>query len=203
VEIADPNPRWAAPHAAASDGQGPGSAEKNTAQVRTNGQEERRVETTNRAVAFSKGEEPKMHGGDVDRRGAAAVLRAPLTWHRAIWWAFALLAASAAVLLLHACPVFAQAGGDIDTCGSGSGVGGEGGQKIINGIKNIALFGAAMIASLSVLGLIASAAMVIIGSTSKDWQRRGFTGLALCGVGIFVALGAAGIYSVINWAICG
>lgn len=171
--------------------------------MRTNGREERRAETTNRAAAFSEREYRKMDGGDVQRRGAAAVLRAPLAWHGAVWWSLALLAASATVLLLHACPAFAQVGEDIDTCGSGSGVGGEGGQRILNGIRNIALFGAATIASLSVLGLIASAAMVIIGSTSKDWQRRGFTGLALCGVGIFVALGAAGIYGVINWAICG
>lgn len=155
------------------------------------------METMDKRAAFAEVEGRGMGGG------VAALRRVPPTWHRVAWWSFALLAVSGAALLLYACPALAQAGGDIDTCGQGGGIGGEGGQKILGGIRNIALFGAAMIASLAVLGLIASAAMVIIGSTSKDWQRRGFTGLALCGVGIFVALGAASIYGIINWAICG
>jgi hypothetical protein len=161
------------------------------------GREERRMEQTDKGAAFAEVEAPGIDGR------AAELSWARPTRHKVAWWAFALLAVSAAALLLYAYPAFAQAGGDIDTCGQGGGVGGEGGQKILNGIRNLALFAAAGVGSISVLGLIASAAMVIIGSTSKDWQRRGFTGLALCGVGIFVALGAAAIYGLINWAICG
>jgi hypothetical protein len=161
------------------------------------GREERRMEQRDKGAAFAEAE-----GRGVDSGDAQLSFERP-TWHKVAWWPFALLAVSAAVLLLYAYPAFAQAGGDIDTCGQGGGVGGAGGQKILGGIRNLALFAAAGVGSISVLGLIASAAMVIIGSTSKDWQRRGFTGLALCGVGIFVALGAAAIYGLINWAICG
>lgn len=123
------------------------------------------------------------------------------TWQTVAWWALALILLSAAALLLYTCPAYAQAEG-IDTCRAGN-VGGEGGQRILNGIKNLALFAAATVGGLSVLGLIVSAAVVILGSASKDWQRRGVSGLAYAGLGVFVALGATAIYGVINWAICG
>ncbi len=135
--------------------------------------------------------------------GAALAAQRP-TWARVAWWTLALVAVSAAALLIHAYPAFAQAGGEnIDTCQAGGGVGGEGGQKILGGIRNIALFGAALIGGSAVLGLLACGLMIILGSASKDWQRRGFTGLALCAVGIFIALGAASVYGIISWAICG
>lgn len=123
------------------------------------------------------------------------------SWQTAAWWALAVFLLSAAALLLYTCPTYAQAEG-IDTCRAGN-VGGEGGQRILNGIKNLALFAAATVGGLSVLGLIVSAAVVILGSASKDWQRRGVSGLAYAGLGVFVALGATAIYGVINWAICG
>ena len=125
------------------------------------------------------------------------------TWRKAAWWACALLALSGAALLMYAYPAFAQAGGEVDTCAGGDGAGGEGGQKILDGIRNAALFGAALIGSLSVLGILASAGFIILGSGSKDWQRRGTTGLVLCAVGIFVALGATALYGAISSFICG
>lgn len=165
--------------------------------MQTGEQEERHMETVGKGGIFTE-------LGGPDAGGDTLLPRTSLGWERVAWWACALLAASAAAVLLYAYPAFAQAGGDIDTCAQGAGaVGGEGGQKILSGIKNMALFAAAAVGSISILGLIASAAMVILGSASKDWQRRGFTGLTLCGVGIFVALGAASLYGLINWAICG
>ena len=123
------------------------------------------------------------------------------SWRVVGLWVLVLVLLSAAALLLSTCPAYAQAEG-IDTCRAGN-VGGEGGQRILNGIKNLALFAAATVGGLSVLGLIISAAVVILGSASKDWQRRGVSGLAYAGLGVFVALGATAIYGVINWAICG
>lgn len=159
------------------------------------------METTGRGT---EGDEAKASAQDRGIGGAAGALAAGLpTWARVAWWTLALLAVSAAALLTHTYPAFAQAGGDIDTCAAGGGVGGEGGQQILEGIRNLALFAAALVGGIAVLGLIASALMVILGSTSKDWQRRGFTGLALAGVGVFVALGATALYGVISWAICG
>lgn len=167
------------------------------------------METTGRgaeaAEAFAPAEAPAPDpeiGAPVP--GAGALARERPTWAKVAWWAAALVAVSAAALLVHAYPAFAQAGGEnIDTCQAGGGVGGEGGQKIIDGIRNIALFGAALIGASAVLGLLACGLMIILGSASKDWQRRGFTGLALCAVGIFIALGAASVYGIISWAICG
>jgi len=69
--------------------------------------------------------------------------------------------------------------------------------------KRTVFFGALLIGASAVLGLLACGLMIILGSASKDWQRRGFTGLALCAVGIFIALGAASVYGIISWAICG
>lgn len=167
-------------------------------QVRTYGREERLMATTDGGTADVLAEAPGIEGGAV-----AIPLERPV-WRRIAWWAFALVAVSSAALLAYAHPAFAQASGEtIDTCQASGGVGGEGGQKIINGIRNLALFAAALVGSIAVLGLIASALMIILGSTSKDWQRRGFTGLALAGVGVFVALGAASLYGIISWAICG
>ena len=124
------------------------------------------------------------------------------SWRVVRWWATAILALSAVMLLFYTCPAYAQAG-DIDTCAGGDGVGGEGGQAILNAIKNLALFGAAAIGGLSVLGLLASGAAIILGSASKDWQRRGAAGLGYAFLGIVIALGAAAIYGVFEWAICG
>lgn len=124
------------------------------------------------------------------------------SWQVVGWWLLALGVLSAAALLLPACPAYAQAG-DIDTCSAGGNVGGEGGQALLNAIKNLALFGAAAIGGLSVLGLLASGAAIILGSASKDWQRRGAAGLGYAFLGIVIALGAAAIYGVFEWAICG
>jgi hypothetical protein len=118
------------------------------------------------------------------------------------WWLVALLALSAAALLLPACPAYAQAEA-LDTCAGGGNVGGPGGAAILNGIKNLALFASALIGGLSVLGLLASGAAIILGSASKDWQRRGASGVGYAFLGIFIALAAGAIYGVINWAICG
>ena len=126
------------------------------------------METTDRvaegtaAIAQAQGRE--MEGG-------ALTLPAKRPgWTKVAWWSLALLVVSVAALLAYAFPAFAQAGGDrIDTCSAAGGVGGEGGQKILDGIKNIALFAAATVGSIAVIGLIASALMIILGSTSKDW----------------------------------
>lgn len=118
------------------------------------------------------------------------------------WWIVTLLALSAAALLVPICPAYAQ-GEALDTCAGGGNVGGEGGAAILDGIKNLALFASALIGGLSVLGLLASGAAIILGSASKDWQRRGASGVGYAFLGIFIALAAGAIYGVINWAICG
>ncbi|CAA9496286.1 MAG: hypothetical protein AVDCRST_MAG05-2161, partial [uncultured Rubrobacteraceae bacterium] len=125
------------------------------------------METTGRgaeaAEAFAPAEAPAPDpeiGAPVP--GAGALARERPTWAKVAWWAAALVAVSAAALLMHAYPAFAQAGGEnIDTCQAGGGVGGEGGQKIIDGIRNIALFGAALIGASAVLGLLACGLMII------------------------------------------
>lgn len=122
-------------------------------------------------------------------------------WRIVGWWVVAFVALSAAALLLPACPAYAQAEG-INTCAGGENVGGEGGATILNAVKNLALFGAALIGGFSVLGLLASGLAVILGSASKDWQRRGAAGIGYAFLGIFIALAAGAIYGVIEWAIC-
>lgn len=124
------------------------------------------------------------------------------SWRVVVWWVAALLALSGVMLLFYTFPAYAQAEG-IDTCGGGGNVGGEGGAAILNAIKNLALFGAALIAGASVLGLLASGLAIILGSASKDWQRRGASGIGYAFLGIFIALAAGAIYSVLQWAICG
>ena len=124
------------------------------------------------------------------------------SWRIVGWWVAALLTLSAVMLLVPACPAFAQ-GEPLDTCGAGGNVGGQGGAAILDGIKNLALFASALIGGLSVLGLLASGAAIILGSASKDWQRRGASGVGYAFLGIFIALAAGAIYGVINWAICG
>ncbi|MGF1471720.1 MAG: hypothetical protein ACFB50_08275 [Rubrobacteraceae bacterium] len=121
-------------------------------------------------------------------------------WQDFGWWLLALATLSGAMLLIHANPAFAQSS-DINTCNAGN-VGGEGGQQILNGIRNLALFAAATVGSISVLGLIGSGLAIILGSANKDWQRRGVTGLGYTAIGVAVALSAAALYGVISWAFC-
>lgn len=123
------------------------------------------------------------------------------SWRIVGWWAAALLTLSAILLLVPACPAFAQAE-TLDTCAGGGNVGGEGGATILNALKNLALFGSALIGGISVLGLLASGAAIILGSASKEWQRRGAAGIGYAFLGIGIALAAGAIYGVINWAIC-
>lgn len=134
--------------------------------------------------------------------GIRAWLSGIRSWRIVGWWVAALLTLSAVMLLVPACPAFAQ-GEAIDTCAGGGNVGGEGGAAILNALKNLALFGAALIGGASVLGLLASGLAIILGSASKDWQRRGAAGIGYAFLGIFIALGAGAIYGVLQWAVCG
>ena len=108
---------------------------------------------------------------------------------------------AAELLLLWASPAGAQ-GTDIDTCAQGGGVGGEGGQQILGAIRNGALFLAAGVGSATVLGIIISGGMLALGSVSRDWVKRGMTGVTFSGIGGGVAVLAAALWGVLYWATC-
>lgn len=139
-----------------------------------------------------------IHQGPV--AAAAATLRVR-SWQEAAWWATALMVVTAEVLLLWAGPANAQ-GQEIDTCAAGNSIGGEGGAQILGAIRNGALFAAAGVGSLTVLGIIISGAMLAAGSVSKDWVKRGTTGITFSGIGGGVAVLAAALWGVLYWATC-
>ena len=108
---------------------------------------------------------------------------------------------TAELLLLWAGPANAQ-GTDIDTCATGNSIGGEGGAQILGAIRNGALFLAAGVGGLTVIGIIISGAMLAAGSVSKDWVKRGTTGVTFSGIGGGVAVLAAALWGVLYWATC-
>jgi hypothetical protein len=135
---------------------------------------------------------------DAPRSGYAAALFPD--WRDLAKGALALAGITLVMVLLYAHPAHAQ---DLNTCSDGGGVGGDGGQKILTALKNIVMFVAATIGSLTVLGMLSSGAMVAAGSVSKDWQRRGMAGLGYSAIGGGVALASVFAYGVLNWAVCG